>query len=173
MQQNKLIFEQIESKFRRKFDLVNIHISVSYNLFICLFIIFRFIRNKITTKTCDKKSECEFSEIFIWYRMISEWQLINFQVLCDLNWQQKRMISRRQKRSLQVQAMRTHWWWHSGMLMILVSSFILLAPLSASNISADVASSKTELSQLMTIDAYNYDTIEKGANEKGFFSFHC
>ena len=51
------------------------------------------------------------------------------------------------------------------MLMILVSSFIFIASLTASNISADVASSKTELSQLITIDAYNYDTIEEGAND--------
>ena len=46
------------------------------------------------------------------------------------------------------------------MLMILVSSFIFISTLSASNIPTNVASSKTELSQLITIDAYNYTTIE-------------
>ena len=68
------------------------------------------------------------------------------------------MISRH-KRSFQMQLMTTNWWWHSGMLMILASSFsifVLLNPTCAST----TAASEIELSQLIAIDAYNYNTIE-------------
>ena len=83
-----------------------------------------------------------------------------FSMYCNLHCQQRRMISQRQKRGLQKQIMGSHWWWHSGMLMILVSSIIFISSLSASNIPSSVVSSKTELSQLITIDAYNYNSIE-------------
>ena len=86
----------------------------------------------------------------------------NLSMYCDLRCQQRRMISQRQKRGLQKQIMGSHWWWHSGMLMILVSSIIFVSSLRASNVPSSVVSSKTELSQLITIDAYNYNSIEDG-----------